>query len=88
MRSLHHSSKISLPFPQHQNLLFKLIGILQGDREGAMRLISQVKIKNPGKSVDWCVEKVIYDLERVKRLRSMVSEARHSYRVSESRQVN
>lgn len=47
-----------------KNLLFKLMGILLGDRDLAMRLISQVKIKNPGKSIDWYVEKVIYDLER------------------------
>lgn len=70
--STHFSSKHSCKSKESkhgfdsasQNLLFKLIGTLQGDRQGAMRLISQVRMKNPGKSAHWCVEKVIYDLER------------------------
>lgn len=44
-----------------QNQLMKL---LHDDRATANRLLSQVKIKNPNKSTDWYVEKVIYDLER------------------------
>lgn len=42
----------------------KLMTLLHGDRELAIRLLSQVKTNNPGKTVDWYVEKVIYDLER------------------------
>ncbi len=44
---------------QHQ-----LLRLLHDDRELAIRLLSQVKTNNPGKPVDWYVEKVIYDLER------------------------
>ena len=38
--------------------------LLHSDRELAMRLISQVKRKNSHRSMNWCVEKVIYDIER------------------------
>ncbi len=42
----------------------KLLRILHGDRQLAIRLLSQVRMKNPGRSTDWYVEKVIYDLDR------------------------
>lgn len=42
----------------------KLLRLLHGDRSLAIRLLSEIKTQNPGKSVDWYVEKVIYDLER------------------------
>lgn len=42
----------------------QLLRLLHDDQATANRLLSQVKIKNPNRSVDWCVEKVIYDLER------------------------
>lgn len=42
----------------------KLLRLLHDDRDTASRLLSQIKIKNPNRSVDWYVEKVIYDLER------------------------
>lgn len=42
----------------------KLLRLLHDERDTANRLLSQVKLKNPNKSVDWYVEKVIYDLER------------------------
>lgn len=42
----------------------ELLRLLHDDRNTANRLISQVKINNPNKSINWCVEKVIYDLER------------------------
>lgn len=45
-------------------LLLRMMELLHSDRELAMRLISQVKRKNPNRSMNWCVEKVIYDLER------------------------
>jgi hypothetical protein len=42
----------------------KLLRLLHDERDTANRLLSQAKLKNPNKSVDWYVEKVIYDLER------------------------
>lgn len=42
----------------------KLLLLLHDERALANRLLNQVKLKNPNKSVDWYVEKVIYDLER------------------------
>jgi tetratricopeptide (TPR) repeat protein len=42
----------------------KLMNLLHGDRELAIRLLSQVKTNNPDRSIDWYFEKVIYDLER------------------------
>lgn len=42
----------------------KLLRLLHDDQNTANRLLSQVKINNPTRSINWCVEKVIYDLER------------------------
>lgn len=42
----------------------ELLRLLHDDRNTANRLLSQVKINNPNKSINWCIEKVIYDLER------------------------
>ena len=42
----------------------KLLRLLHDERDTANRLLSQIKIKNPNRSINWCVEKVIYDLER------------------------
>lgn len=42
----------------------KLLLLLHDERALANRLLNQVKSKNPNKSIDWYVEKVIYDLER------------------------
>lgn len=42
----------------------KLLRLLHDDQDTANRLLSQVKMKNPNKSSNWYVEKVIYDLER------------------------
>lgn len=42
----------------------KLLRLLHNDWDTANRLLSKVKMKNPNKSVNWYVEKVIYDLER------------------------
>ena len=38
--------------------------LVHGDQDTANRLLSQAKLKNSNQSTDWCVEKVIYDLER------------------------
>lgn len=42
----------------------KLLGLLQNDQQLASRLLFQVKMNNPDRSANWCVEKVIYDLQR------------------------
>lgn len=42
----------------------KLLRILHNDRDAANRLLAHVKRKNPNRSIDWCVEKVIFDLKR------------------------
>lgn len=47
-----------------QKLQKKLLLLLNGDRNTATRLMQLAKARNPQKSVDWCVEKVIFDLQR------------------------
>lgn len=47
-----------------RNLQKKLMILLHDDKATANRLLSQVKRNNPNKSINWYVEKVIYDLER------------------------
>ena len=47
-----------------RNLQIKLVRLLNGDVKAANRLIALAKTKNPDKSIDWCVEKVIFDLQR------------------------
>lgn len=42
----------------------KLLRLLHEDQRVADRLITQATFKYPGKSSDWYVEKVIYDLQR------------------------
>lgn len=42
----------------------KLLSLLHNDLNTASRLLSHVEMKNPGRSINWYVEKVIYDLER------------------------
>lgn len=48
----------------NRKLQKQLMRLLHDDRNTANRLLSQIKVKNPSRSIDWCVEKVIYDLER------------------------
>jgi uncharacterized protein HemX len=42
----------------------KLLRLLHDDRAAATRLVNYAQIKYPDRSINWCVEKVIYDLER------------------------
>ena len=42
----------------------KLLILLHNDRTTANRLLAHTKQSNPQKSVNWAMEKVIYDLER------------------------
>ena len=44
----------------------KLLLKVQGDIPTAERLINHLKIKHPGKSDNWYIEKAIFDLERDK----------------------
>ncbi|MGF1486904.1 MAG: hypothetical protein ACFBSE_07305 [Prochloraceae cyanobacterium] len=46
--------------PRLQQKLLRLIG----DRKTANRLVEGAKNSHPDRSIDWLVEKVIYDLER------------------------
>lgn len=41
-----------------------LLKALQGDGELAERLLDQARLKHPGKSERWYIEKVIYDINR------------------------
>ena len=47
-----------------QQLQKRVLLLLNGDRNTANRLLNSVKSRNPQKSVEWCVEKVIFDLQR------------------------
>jgi hypothetical protein len=42
----------------------RLMLLLHDDRRAAERLLTQVRLKYPGKSETWYWEKVIFDLER------------------------
>ncbi len=57
------ADRVSQPQPS-RNLQLKLLRLLNGDRHTANRLIALAKTRNPDKSVDWWVEKVIFDLQR------------------------
>ncbi|MCA1991884.1 MAG: hypothetical protein LDL41_07540 [Coleofasciculus sp. S288] len=50
--------------PGNSALRKRLSILLNGDTRTAQRLVNQACANNPGRSVDWCVEKVIWDLER------------------------
>lgn len=47
-----------------RQLQHKLLLLLNGDRNTANRLLNLAKTRNPQKSVQWCAEKVIFDLQR------------------------
>lgn len=42
----------------------QLLRLLHNDRATANRLLAQVKLNHPNQSVNWAIEKAIYDLER------------------------
>jgi hypothetical protein len=42
----------------------RLLLLLNGDRQTANRLLNASKLRNPGKSIQWYAEKVIFDLQR------------------------
>lgn len=45
----------------------KLLTMLQGDVTTAKRLYRLTKTNNPTESKEWCLEKIIFDLERDRR---------------------
>lgn len=47
-----------------QQLQNKVLLLLNGDRNTANRLLNLAKTRHPQNSVQWCAEKVIFDLER------------------------
>jgi hypothetical protein len=53
--------------PKNRQLQHQLIEMLRGDIGTAKRLLKQQRQMNPGKSDNWYLEKVIYDLERDRR---------------------
>ncbi len=63
-------AKVAKPNPSSQldqaspKLQKKLLILLHNDRTTANRLLAYTKQKNPHQSVNWAMEKVIYDLER------------------------
>lgn len=50
--------------PKNRQLQSDLLAILQGDVRTAKRLLKQQRQLAPGRSDNWYLEKVIYDLER------------------------
>ena len=50
--------------PKNRELQGKLLAILHGDIPTAKRLLKQQRKSSPGRSDNWYLEKVIYDLER------------------------
>ncbi|MBD2360040.1 hypothetical protein H6G36_02300 [Anabaena minutissima FACHB-250] len=53
--------------PSNRKLQHQLIEMLRGDTAAAKRLLAQQRQINPGRSDNWYLEKVIYDLERDRR---------------------
>ncbi len=51
----------------NNHLRKKLIGLLHGDVDAANRLIAHCQKNHPNKSIDWYLEKVIWDLEKDRR---------------------
>ncbi|AFY31613.1 hypothetical protein [Calothrix sp. PCC 7507] len=60
-------SKVSHSYrtdPKNRELQSQLMTLLRGDVATGKRLLRQQRQNNPGKSDNWYLEKVIYDLER------------------------
>lgn len=53
--------------PGNRRLQHQLIEMLRGDIGAAKRLLAQQRRNNPGRTDNWYLEKVIYDLERDRR---------------------
>ncbi|MHC5595038.1 MAG: hypothetical protein ACYTXC_03570 [Nostoc sp.] len=64
------SGKVSHSYrtdPKNRALQADLLILLRGDVPAAKRLLTYQRRLNPGKSDNWYLEKVIYDLERDRR---------------------
>lgn len=46
----------------------RLLRLVNGDKRIAKRLLNHARATNPNRSEQWCWEKVIYDLERDRRV--------------------
>lgn len=53
-----------LPGAASKNLQNELLALLSGNGHVATRLLKHQQKLNPGRSLDWYLEKVIYDLKR------------------------
>lgn len=62
-QSARFSNSTSFDQANHK-LQRELLRLLHDDRQAANRLVAQVKRTHPERSINWCVEKVIYDLGR------------------------
>jgi len=45
----------------------RLLILVGGDTATARRLLRNINQRHPGRSVDWCLEKAIHDLDRDRR---------------------
>ncbi|MDM9381174.1 hypothetical protein QUB80_10710 [Chlorogloeopsis sp. ULAP01] len=53
--------------PKNRQLQKQLLTLLRGDVSAAKRLLKHQRQLHPGKSDNWYLEKVIYDLQRDRR---------------------
>ena len=60
-RSQENTIRLNQASPKLQK---KLLTLLHNDTDTANRLVAQAKRKDPTRSINWYVEKAIYDLER------------------------
>jgi hypothetical protein len=60
----HQSDHTSYLNQANRSLQRKLLLLLHEDHQAAERLVQQASFRYPGKSPDWYLEKVIYDLHR------------------------
>jgi uncharacterized protein HemX len=73
-KSMHRSSSAATTRSGHtaassgrsanRSLQRQLHSLLHNDYQAAERLVSQTQAKHPDRSIDWCIEKAIYDLQR------------------------
>jgi 4-hydroxybenzoate polyprenyltransferase len=61
------TQKADLNSPAYAGLWHQLLRLLHFDVATAQRLVSDYKHRNPSRSLKWCLEKAIWDLERDRR---------------------
>jgi hypothetical protein len=69
-RKIRPRGKVSKSFrtdPRNRKLQEELLGLLRWDVATAKRLLKRERGRNPGRSDNWYLEKVIHDLERDRR---------------------